>query len=281
MKPISQVLSQLQLTRLDAEVLLAHALQVDRSFLYSHPNDLIDEAIVLPLYQRRLYGEPIAYIIGKKDFWRSTFVVNEHVLIPRPETELLVENALSFFSKEQKIKVADLGTGSGAIALSLAQERPQWEIVATDISEQALLVARQNQKNLQLDTVQFYLGSWCDALPHEKFDMIVANPPYIAEGDVHLSQGDLRFEPLSALMAAEQGLAAIRLIAQQARQYLKMSGLLLVEHGYDQADAVRDIFEKTGYRDIQCLKDLAGLNRMTVAREKSACSAVGSGVIEK
>lgn len=266
MKAISQILSQTLLNRLEAEILLAHVLQVDRSFLYSHPNNLIDESIVLPLYQRRLHGEPVAYIVGVKEFWRSTFIVNEHVLIPRPETELLVETALSLFSKEQTIKVADLGAGSGAIALSLAQERPHWEIIATDISEQALAVAKRNREKLKIHTVQFYQGSWCDALPEENVDMIVSNPPYIAEGDAHLQQGDLRFEPQSALMAAKNGLAAIQRIAQQAKRYLKAAGFLLIEHGYDQTNAVRGIFEKEGYRDIECFKDLAGLDRVTIAQ---------------
>ncbi len=156
MKSISQLLSQAPISRLEAEVLLAHALKVERSFVYSHANDLIDEALVRPFYERRVNGEPVAYILGFKEFWKSRFAVNPQVLIPRPETEFLVEKALSLFAEDQGVKVADLGTGSGAIALSLAQERPAWNIVATDISEYALVVAKQNQANLKIANVNFY-----------------------------------------------------------------------------------------------------------------------------
>ena len=266
MKSISQLLSQASISRLEAEVLLAHALQVERSFLYSHANDLVDETLVLPLYERRLQGEPIAYILRSKDFWKSTFMVNPHVLIPRPETELLVEKALSIFPEKQQITVADLGAGSGIIALSIAQERPHWHVVATDISEQALVVARYNQAKLALQNVYFYQGNWCEALPNEKFDMVISNPPYMAAADTHLNQGDLRFEPRAALMAADNGLAAIQAIAQQAQHYLKPAGFLLIEHGYDQASAVSKILLEQDYQDIDCFQDLAGLHRLTVSR---------------
>lgn len=266
MKSISHILSQAPIPRLEAEVLLAHALQVERSFVYSHANDLINETLVLPLYERRLQGEPVAYILGTKDFWKSTFIVNQHVLIPRPETELLVEKALSLFAKEQVVSVADLGTGSGAIALSLARESPHWHIVATDMSEPALMVAKHNQAKLALWNVCFYQGNWCEALPAERFDIIVSNPPYIAATDAHLKQGDVRFEPQSALMAAENGLAAIRIIAQQAKHYLQPAGFLLLEHGYDQASAVSTSLLQQDYKDVSCFQDLAGLDRMTISR---------------
>ncbi len=269
MKTITQLLSHSSLNRLEAEILLAHALKVPRSFLYTHADDVIDETIFLALSQRRLQGEPIAYIVGEKEFWESIFIVNPRVLIPRPETELLVEKVLSLFPKEQKIKLADLGAGSGAIALSLAQERPNWDVVATDVSEDALKIAKQNQVNLHIQNVRLYQGSWCEALPNELFDIIVSNPPYIAENDVHLQQGDLRFEPRSALMAKEDGLADIKNIVKHAKQYLKPSGFLLMEHGYDQAQVVANIFANNGYYDIQCLQDLAGLDRATVGRRGS------------
>lgn len=264
MKSISHIILQSPLPRLEAEILLAHALQVDRGFLYSHSDDLVDESVALSLYQRRLCGEPIAYIVGTKEFWKSRFSVNKHVLIPRPETELLLETALSLFPEKQHITAADLGTGSGIIALSLAQERPHWDIIATDMSEEALFVARSNQVHLSIANVQFYQGSWCEALPVKKFDIIISNPPYIAADDLHLSQGDLRFEPRSALAAAENGLAAIQAIARQSKHYLKSAGFLLIEHGYDQATAVSAILLEQGYEDVYCFQDLAGLDRLTI-----------------
>ena len=262
---IQQSLLQSGINRLDAEVLLAHALNVDRSYLYSHPEKTMDTDTFFALCQRRLQGEPIAYLIGKKEFWESSFLVNKNVLIPRPETELLVEEILSRYPVGEPLSVAELGTGSGAIALSLAKARANWKIVATDSQPEALKVAEQNQKNLNLSNVRFVQGDWCLPLSDETFDVIVSNPPYIAESDPNLQQGDLRFEPMTALVADDEGLADIQKIAEQARTYLKSSGILLFEHGCSQADAVKQCLCSLDYRNILCLKDLAGLSRVTIA----------------
>jgi release factor glutamine methyltransferase len=270
--------------KFESQLLLQHVLNVNRAWLIAYALDSVQEDVYKKfdaLLKRRLNGEPIAYILGYREFFGLPLKVSTDTLIPRSDTETLVEIALDKMSAQLSLDTLDLGTGSGAIALAIAKHRQNAQVTAVDASQEALAIAIENARLLNIENVHFELSNWFSALNNQTFDVIVSNPPYIEEDDAHLKQGDLRFEPLSALMAAEQGLAAIRLIAQQARQYLKMSGLLLVEHGYDQADAVRDIFEKTGYRDIQCLKDLAGLNRMTVAREKSACSAVDPGVIEK
>lgn len=262
---VKQALAESPLNRLDSEVLLAHVLGVERSVLYAYPEKLIAIDAFLALCARRKVGEPIAYILGKKDFWQSTFFVNEHVLIPRPETELLVDTILSKFSEKQTVKIAELGTGSGAIALSLAEARPEWELVATDVSAPALQVAKQNVTSLGVGNVTLFQGDWCDALPDQAFDVIVSNPPYIAEDDPHVAQGDLRFEPKSALVAGAAGLADIQKIAAQAKAYLKPSGFLLFEHGYQQAAAVAHVFESLGYQCVTCLQDLAGLDRVSFA----------------
>ncbi len=258
--------------RLDAELLLCHALNVSRSYLFTWPERPLNEKQLKkfpPLLAQRLQGHPIAHILGKREFWGLSLIVTQDTLIPRPDTETLVEATLERLANksEAKMAVLDLGTGSGAIALALKSERPDLHITAVDYSQHALEVAKQNAKKHQLD-VQFLHSDWFSALktPHTQFDCIVSNPPYIEEKDPHLSQGDVRFEPLSALTSGEDGLDDIRIIAQHAPLHLKPQGWLLIEHGYHQANAVADIFSTHQFINIQLQHDLAGQPRVTLGQ---------------
>ena len=253
--------------RLDAEILLCHLLQKDRAYLLTWPEKELDSLTVetyQQLIQRRLAGEPIAYITGQREFWSLNLSVNQHTLIPRPETELLVEHILELYPANSRIKLADLGTGSGAIALALASERPEWQIIATDQSAEAINIAEQNATQLKLNNIEFRQGSWFQPLTGELFDIIVSNPPYIADNDEHLRQGDVRFEPRSALSSGADGLDDIRQIADQARQYLHSAGLLIVEHGYDQQQEIQQIFNSLGYKQTLQLEDIAKKPRITL-----------------
>ena len=262
-----QLLNATDVPQLEAEILLMHVLQVTRSYLHTWPERVLDDAqekIFSAFVARRVQGEPVAYLTGHREFWSLDLVVTPDVLIPRPETELLVELVLKKVSGAKAL-IADLGTGSGAIALALAQEKPHWQIHAVDVSRAALAIARYNAARLHLERVVFHEGSWCSALPPIRFDAIVSNPPYIAEDDEHLHRGDLRFEPKSALVSGEQGLQDARQIIFDARQYLKPGGFLLLEHGLTQGDAVTTLFEKAGYTLITRHTDLSGLDRVTIA----------------
>lgn len=252
--------------QLDAELLLAAALGKSRTFLYTWPEQVLspsERSYFESVLERRVMGEPVAYILGTRDFWTLTLRVNRHVLIPRPETELLVETALALVTTQEAC-IADLGTGSGAIALAIASERPVWKVVATDMSGDALTVASDNASQLNIVNVEFRQGSWCDALPAELFDLIVSNPPYIDAADAHLTQGDLRFEPRSALVAADDGLADIRTLCFQAPKCLKPGGWLLLEHGWTQGPTVAAILESDGLETVRTLKDLNGNDRVTL-----------------
>lgn len=250
---------------LDAELLLANALQCEKNQLFIYPEKELspNELIIFEkLLQRRLAGEPIAYILLQQGFWDLDLTVTPAVLIPRPETELLVEIILEKFGEQENLKLADLGTGSGAIALALASEKPKWEITATDYSAAALEIAKSNAENLQLNNVRFFQGSWCEALPNEKFDIIVSNPPYIAAMDPHLTA--LQFEPQSALISGADGLDDIRKIISQAGNFLKLNGMLLLEHGFEQGVAVRELLLQAGYKEIETRCDLNKLDRATL-----------------
>jgi len=218
------------------------------------------------LIRRRQTGEPVAYLCGRREFWGLSLKVDHNVLIPRPETELLVETVLARLDKKLEATVADLGTGSGAIALALGSEKPAWKIVATDQSEGALEVARENARALNVPNVVFRAGEWTQALDKTHFDVIVSNPPYIEEGDCHLVEGDVRFEPVSALVSGKDGLEDIRQIAGTCREFLQLGGWLMLEHGYNQGESVRQIMTVEGYTDIETLEDLAGHDRVTLGR---------------
>jgi release factor glutamine methyltransferase len=254
--------------RLDAEVLLCHVLERPRAWLFAHGDDPVDEtgrSRFDALLERRATGEPVAYLVGFREFWSLPFEVTPDVLIPRPETELLVEAALDRLPADRTARVADLGAGSGAIAVAIAQERPLCEVHATELDAAALAVARRNGERLVGGRVAFHLGSWLEPLSG-RFDVIVSNPPYVAAGDPHLSEGDCRHEPATALTPGGDGLAAIREIALQAVEYLEPDGWLLLEHGYDQGAAARAVLEINGYREIETMQDLAGLDRVTLGR---------------
>lgn len=219
------------------------------------------------ILQQRLEGRPVAYITGKKEFWSLSLKVTSDVLIPRPETETLIELVLERFSDIPALTVADLGTGSGAIACTLALERPAWNIIATDSSIEALDVARHNASAYQLENIRFVHGEWLEPLADlDLFDLIISNPPYVAIGDPHLAQGDVRFEPEKALASGKRGMDAITHLALQAGQRLKSGGWLIVEHGYDQQQPVYDCFKQGGFEDIVQLTDLAGQPRVTAGR---------------
>lgn len=252
--------------RLDSELLIAHVLQKNRTWLFTYPEYELTEIQQQRLQQdleRRLQGEPMAYILGYKEFWGLELKVDPKVLIPRPETEQLVDWILTQF-EHSALHVADLGVGSGTIAIALAVERPAWTIDATDYSADALAAAKENAQRYQISNIHFYSGNWFAALPQKKYDLIVSNPPYIAEQDVHLSA--LSYEPSSALCAGADGLHAIRTIVKPAPDYLVDSGYLVLEHGYDQADAVTELLKQRGFTDIQSHRDLAHQPRFVTAR---------------
>lgn len=255
--------------RLDAELLLALSTQQTRTWLYTHPEHiptLPEQHLYLELIRRRQQGEPVAYLTGRREFWGLDLKVDHHVLIPRPETELLVETALARLAQKLEASVADLGTGSGAVALALGATKPAWTILATDISADALAIARENAANLGIGNVTFLQGDWLQPLAGRHFDAIVSNPPYIEAGDSHLAQGDVRFEPPGALVSGADGLDAIRAISAAARDCLQLGGWLMLEHGYNQGEAVRALLAGDGYTDIETLTDLAGHDRVTVGR---------------
>jgi len=257
--------------RMEARILLAHALGVERVWLIAHAHDELPAA-ALSLYKsllaRRLAGEPVAYILGEKEFFGRSYKVTPTVLIPRPETELLVELALARLASDQSARILDLGTGSGCIAITLALKCPACEVVATDKSETALETARENAARLGAK-LSFYAGSWYQALPAGagKFDLIVSNPPYIAEHDAHLAA--LAHEPRHALAAGANGLDDIRLIVQGAQDHLAAGGWLMLEHGWDQAEACRELLKQAGFAQVQTEADLAGHGRVTCGCLKS------------
>ncbi len=277
MTSIANILKQVDLPEsdtpaLDAEILLCHVLGKERVYLYTWPEKELEPDQLSEfegLIDRRQNGEPIAYITGLREFWSLPLKVNTSTLIPRPDTERLVEVALDAFSDSislnTPLNIVDLGTGTGAIALALGSECPDWNILGVDQSEDAVDLAKDNAQLNNLEQVQFQTGSWCEGLPHNHFDLIISNPPYIVEADPHLSQGDVRFEPLSALVSPENGLLDIVQIAQQSSLCLKTGGWLMVEHGFEQAGAVRQIFKGYGYSAVSSYQDLSGNDRVTVA----------------
>jgi len=269
--------------RIEVQCLLQSVLQVNRAYLLCHSEQplVADQfARYMPLLERRMAGEPIAYLLGSREFYGLNFKVTPATLIPRPETELLVEIALQHIpsppnplplageggrqaGRGKAFRVLDLGTGSGAIALSIAHARPSAEVVAVDDSADALEVARYNAQLLGLDNVRLLHSNWFGALQGERFDIIASNPPYIASGDAHLTQGDVRFEPPFALVSGTDGLDAIRIIISAAKDHLNAGGWLMFEHGYDQAAQVRRLLQESGFVSVFSARDLAGIERVS------------------
>ena len=266
----TQLSSQLKMNRDEAkfetQLLLQHALKVNRAWLVAHALDAIQDKLYEAfemLLKRRLKGEPVAYILGYREFFGLPLKVSADTLIPRPDTETLVESALDKISSCTSNLVLDLGTGSGAIALAIAKHRPNAQVTAVDASQAALAIAIENALYLNIKNVHFELSNWFSALNNQKFDVIVSNPPYIEINDVHLKQGDLRYEPLSALASGADGLQDICTIISQAPQYLNPQGGLLLEHGYNQAEQVAALLSQAGFSKISHVQDLAGINRVT------------------
>lgn len=255
--------------RIEVQCLLQHVLNATRAYLLAHPerslND-VEQARYNKLLQRRLLGEPIAYLLGEREFFGLTLKVTPATLIPRPETELLVELALQRIPELQQCRVLDLGTGSGAIALAIAYNRPQATVLAGDASAAALAVARENVQRLGIANVTLMQCDWFSALATQRFNLIVSNPPYIAAADPHLSRGDVRFEPASALASGEDGLRDIRQIVSQAQTHLERGGWLLLEHGYDQAAQARELLQHEGFVEVFSARDLAGIERVSGGR---------------
>ena len=255
--------------RLDVELLLAAALGKPRSFLHTWPERIVSSEAALKFaayLQRRQTGEPVAYILGQQGFWKLDLEVAPHTLIPRPETEMLVEAALELVPAFAQSQVLDLGTGTGAIALALASERPAWQVTAVDRVLEAVALAERNRQRLQIDNAKVLSSHWFGSLEGKRFDLIISNPPYIADEDPHLVTGDVRFEPNSALVAGADGLDDLRLIIDQAPAHLNPEGWLLLEHGYDQGAAVRDLLSSHGFEKIQTRRDLGDHERITFGR---------------
>ncbi|WP_158881774.1 peptide chain release factor N(5)-glutamine methyltransferase [Rhodanobacter sp. L36] len=253
----------------DAEALLLHVLGKPRSWLFSHADDMPDmdvQTAYATLIDRRVEGEPVAYLTGRRGFWSMELEVTPATLIPRPETELLVELALQLLANDRTLSVADLGTGSGAIALAIASERPLVQLMATDASAAALNVARRNAERLNIANIDFAQGDWLSPTGDRQFDMIVSNPPYIEADDAHLAQGDLRFEPSIALASGHDGLDDIRRIVRDARNHLEADGWLLFEHGWNQGEAVRALLASDGYDEVFTAQDLEHRDRVSGGR---------------
>ncbi|AYC31724.1 peptide chain release factor N(5)-glutamine methyltransferase [Pseudomonas cavernae] len=254
--------------RLDAELLLAAALGKSRSYLRTWPEREVPEAQAERFradLQRRRAGEPVAYILGRQGFWSLELEVAAHTLIPRPDTELLVETTLALLPATPA-RVLDLGTGTGAIALALASERPGWRVTGVDRVSEAVALAERNRQRLGLSNAEFRESQWFSALAGERYQAIVSNPPYIAADDRHLGEGDVRFEPASALVAGADGLDDIRVIIDQAPAHLETGGWLLLEHGFDQAAAVRALLVAAGFSAVESRRDLGGHERISLGR---------------
>ena len=254
--------------RLDAEVLLGHVANLDRSTFYAHPELIIDGKIIntfQSLIEARTYGQPVAYLTNKKEFWSMDFTVNEHTLIPRPDTECLVSTALNFLPKDKPLTIADLGTGCGNVAICIANERPQCHVTATDFSPDSIEVARQNANYHHIKNISIIKSNWFENI-NIRFHMIVSNPPYIKENDEHLEKNDVKHEPRLALISGDDGLDAIRHIIKNASGYLYPGGYLLLEHGFDQGEKVTCLFNEHGFAGIKTYKDYGGNDRVSVGK---------------
>ena len=262
---VAEILRIANIDPVDSRALLRAALGVSDTYLVAHPEQVLTDRqrdCYLDWVERRRAGEPVAYLTGEREFYSLAFMVTPAVLIPRPETELLVEAALERVPAHAPFRVLDLGTGSGCVAVAIAKHRPLAQVSATEMSRDALAVARENAAR-HGSGIEFIESDWLDALAGRCFELIVSNPPYVAERDPHLSEGDLRFEPRAALIAGADGLSCIRLIIAQARAHLEPGGGLLFEHGYDQAARCRALLAQAGYREVVSRRDLAGIERVS------------------
>ncbi len=266
---VSRALAASGLVPFEAKILLGHVLRRNLAWLAAHgdePMTAREAKVFDALARRRRDGEPIAYLTGRREFYGLDLEVTPDVLIPRPETELLVELALVRIDADEHAEILDLGSGSGAIALAIASERPNSSVLGVDLSVAAVALARRNASRLNLGNVAFLESDWFSAVPKKRYDAIVANPPYVAAGDAHLGEGDLRFEPPTALASGADGLTAIRSIITGAAAYLAPRAWLLIEHGYDQADAVQAMLRDARFSDVQSRRDLAGIPRTALGR---------------
>ena len=268
---IEEAIKQIQVVsdsaRLDSELLLCAVLKKDRSFIRAWPEHELDQQQLHSFQEKlkqRILGKPIAHILGERGFWSLNLNVTADTLIPRPDTERLVELALEIIPDKAQWKILDLGTGTGAIALSLAKEKPNCSITATDQSNAALNIAKQNAEKNKIPNIEFIQSDWFGKLENKQFDMIVSNPPYIKENDPHLKQGDVRFEPLSALTSGSDGLGDIRIIIKNSIAHLKTKAPLLIEHGYDQADEVCDLFISSNFTEVSDFKDDNDIPRVAI-----------------
>lgn len=267
---LSQAVSELSPThpdaRLEAELLMGHVLHKNRAYIFAHPEYELTQTQLNEFHRlinARASGVPIAYLTGFREFWSLHLKVNAHTLIPRHETERLVELTLELLANTPKANILDLGTGSGAIALAVASERPDWNITACDYSIEALAVARENAQTLGINNISFYHSDWFSNLPMQQYHVILSNPPYIAEHDPHLKQGDLPFEPITALVSSQEGLADLQYLIEHSYNRLLPKGILLLEHGFDQKVQVGTILNQYGYKNIHCWQDLQGHDRVS------------------
>lgn len=269
---LAQALARFALPRLESRLLLMHVVPgLTHARLIGYADDVLEKEALEHfdhLATQRLQGVPIAYLLGTREFYGRDFLVSPDVLIPRPETEHLIDTVFSHYDRHHKVSVLDLGTGSGAIAVTLALECPQWKVHAVDLSAAALEVARRNASTLGAE-VAFFQGSWFEPLPvNTQFDLIVSNPPYIAARDHHLDEGDVRFEPRMALTDEADGLDCYREILGKAHPFMASGAWLMVEHGYDQGELLRDFFAGNDLISVQTVKDLAGLDRLTIGQRQ-------------
>lgn len=266
----SQRLSESSPTALlDAQVLLTHVLQCNRAHLAAWPEKALSEEQAnnfLLLIEQRQQGIPVAHLTGSREFWSLDFAVDNSTLIPRPETETLVEFILQKFGDRDNLKMLDMGTGSGAIAIAIASEKPGWQIAASDVSAQALALATDNSSKHMTGNITFIRSDWFDGIEQHDFDIIASNPPYIASDDPHLLEGDVRFEPASALNSGKTGMDDIEHLCAHAKKYLQNNGWLILEHGYNQKQQVTECFANNGYKEITQQQDLSGHTRMTAGK---------------
>lgn len=269
LKQAYTLLEQFDSAKLDTEVLLAHVLNRDRSYLHGWPDVILSRPQVREyqrLIKRRAKGEPIAYLIGRREFWSLDLMVSRETLVPRPETETLVEQTLTRIPANEHWRIADLGTGCGAIALAIASERPHCEVIATDLFPATLKVARDNLQRIAINNMFLLSGSWCSPLRPQSIDLIISNPPYIAQDDAHLLGDGVRFEPRNALVSGPDGLQDLRTLVRQATTVLRPGGWLLMEHGYEQGPAVEALLEAGGYTAIMDYADSAGNPRVVACQ---------------